>query len=74
MKQFFILILTFVGINMMAQTRPESYNYQRGLESMQNDKTEESLEFFNKEVKENPKNGYAYSWYFYWAKTSQLLG
>ena len=42
--------------------RPETYNYQRGMEALQNENTEEALEYFNKEVSENPKNGYAYSW------------
>lgn len=42
--------------------RPESYNYTRGVEAVQNDKTEEALEYLNKEVQENPENGYAYSW------------
>ena len=62
MKQLFVLFLTLFSVNMMAQQRPESYNYQRGLEAMQNEKIEESLDYFDKEVKENPKNGYAYSW------------
>lgn len=42
--------------------RPDSYNYQRGVEAIQKDNTEEALEYLNKEVSENPKNGYAYSW------------
>ena len=42
--------------------RPESYNYTRGVEAVQNDKTEEALEYLNKEVQDNPENGYAYSW------------
>ena len=62
MKKVLVIILTFVGINLMAQTRPDSYNYQRGLEAVQNEKTEEALEYFNKDVSENPKNGYSYSW------------
>ena len=62
MKKYLFLVLTFVGLNLMAQNRPESYNYQRGLEAVQNEKTEEALEYFNKDVKENPKNGYSYSW------------
>ena len=48
----------------MAQNikRPDSYNYQRGVEAMQNGNTEESLEFFKKDLQENPKNGYSYAW------------
>lgn len=42
--------------------RPETYNYLRGHEAMQEQKLEEALEYFNKDVKENPKNGYSYVW------------
>lgn len=42
--------------------RPESYNYQRGLEAMQDEKNDEAIDFFNKDLKENPKNGYSFSW------------
>lgn len=42
--------------------RPDSYNYTRGFEALENNKTEEALEYFNKEIKENPKNGYAFVW------------
>ena len=62
MKKYLFFILTIFGLNLMAQNRPESYNYQRGLEAVQNEKTEEALEYFNKDVKEDPKNGYSYSW------------
>ena len=49
-------------VNAQSVKRPESYNYQRGLEAMQDEKRQEALEFFNKHLKENPKNGYSYSW------------
>ena len=49
-------------VNAQSVKRPESYNYQRGLEAMQDEKRQEALEFFNKDLKENPKNGYSYSW------------
>lgn len=62
MKQFLFLILTFVSIHIMAQNRPETYNYKRGVEAIQNEKSEEALDFFNKDLAENPKNGYSYSW------------
>lgn len=42
--------------------RPESYNYQRGLEAMQEEKNEEAIDFFNKDLQDNPKNGYSLSW------------
>ena len=49
-------------VNAQSVKRPESYNYQRGLEAMQDEKRQEALDFFNKDLKENPKNGYSYSW------------
>ena len=61
-KILLALFLICVGINLKAQERPESYNYQRGLEAMQKENTEEALDYFSKDVKENPKNGYSYSW------------
>lgn len=42
--------------------RPTYYNYLRGVESVQKENTEEALEFFNKDIEENPKNGYSFSW------------
>lgn len=55
--------LLFTGLNSCAQSsRPESYNFKRGLEAYQSENTEEALEFFDKDVKENPRHGYSYSW------------
>lgn len=42
--------------------RPESYNYTRGVEAIQKEQYQEALEYLNKEVAENPKNGYAFVW------------
>ena len=65
MKNYLIMLLFAVAISATAQDkkgRPTSYNYMRGVEAVQNEKTEEALEFFNKDIQENPKNGYSYSW------------
>lgn len=42
--------------------RPESYNYQRGIELIQSDKLDEGIEFLQKELRQNAKNGYADAW------------
>lgn len=42
--------------------RPDSYNYTRGVEAIQKEQYQEALEYLNKEVDENPKNGYAFAW------------
>lgn len=69
MKQIIISMMLFIGIGQMfAQSsvkRPESYNYQRGIEAVQQEKMGEALEYFNKDVGENPKSGYPYMWMSY---------
>ena len=65
MRKTFVLIFTFLcTISVLAQDikRPESYNYTRGLEALQKENTEEALDYFNKEINDNPKNGYAFVW------------
>ncbi len=42
--------------------RPDTYNYNRGLEELNNNNEKEALNFFLKELENDPKNGYAYSW------------
>jgi len=65
MKKYMIIIL---GVTLClvsyAQNvkRPESYNYQRGLEAMQEEKNDEAIDYFNKDLKDNPTNGYSFSW------------
>lgn len=65
MRQIMIaamLLLGFCQIEAQNIKRPESYNYQRGREAMQEQKYDEAIEFFNKDIKENPKNGYSFVW------------
>ena len=57
-----VMTWSIMWVNAQSVKRPESYNYQRGLEAMQDEKRQEALGFFNKDLKENPKNGYSYSW------------
>ena len=42
--------------------RPTSYNYQRGIEAIENGDDEEGEKYLIQEIEENPKNGYAYAW------------
>jgi len=65
MKTFRCLILAAVccltiGLEASAQKikRPDSYNYQRGYEALQNEDYGEALEYFGKDLQENPKSGY----------------
>ncbi len=59
-----VLCIISVGMGVEAQNvkRPESYNYRRGVEACQNRQYKDALEYLNKELEENPKNGYAFSW------------
>lgn len=64
-KVFFIFfIVCLCGNTAIAQDikRPDSYNYIRGVEALQNEKYEEALDYLNKEINDFPKNGYAFSW------------
>lgn len=41
---------------------PDSENYNKGFDALQNNRIEEAFEYFTKEQEENPKNGYAWFW------------
>lgn len=64
-----ILLLSLVSLVLGSQItfsknikRPDTYNYNRGVEAIQNNNAEEALKYLNKELKENPDNGYALVW------------
>lgn len=42
--------------------RPNSYNYQRGVEALVEGEVATGIDYLNKELEENPKNGYALGW------------
>lgn len=65
MRKTLVFIFIFLcTINILAQDikRPDSSNYSRGLEALQKENAEEALDYFNKEINDNPKNGYAFVW------------
>lgn len=65
MRKIILFVLLIIGMcQVEAQNikRSESYNYQRGQEAMQEQKYDEAIEYFNKDLKENPKNGYSFVW------------
>ena len=70
MKRTYLLavIALLLGVQItFAQNvkRPDSYNYTRGVEAVQSNNFEEALEYLNKELEENPENGYALVWIAY---------
>ncbi len=65
MRNFFILLVLLccaVLVEAKDIKRPDSFNYTRGVEAYFNGDYETALGYLNKEVKDNPNNGYAYTW------------
>ena len=66
MKYVWCILLLFVAMSVSADDkkpeRPTSYNYMRGVEAIQNENIEEAIDYFKKDLQENPKNGYSFSW------------
>ena len=64
MRQFILSILVLCSSAMLADNikRPDSYNYNRGVEAISKNNTEEALDYLNKEIQEHPDNGYAFAW------------
>ena len=69
MKKFHLLTLALsfcLSTSLLAQKTnqyKESYNYKRAMELLDNDGDQnEAMDYLQKEVKEHPKNGYAYYW------------
>ena len=66
MKRLVILLIGLMGIaNALSARnvkRPDTYNYNRGVEALQNENMEEASEYLGKELEENPDNGYAWAW------------
>ncbi len=61
----FVVLLVCVTLAVDAKVvvgEPDSYNYNRGVEAFYKHDLDEALKYLNKEVKDNPNNGYAYSW------------
>ena len=64
MKKVVLLLIAFISVTVYAQTlkQPDTYNYNRGMEAFTNENYQEALDYFNKELVDNPKNGYAFVW------------
>lgn len=64
MRQFILSILVLCSSVILADNikRPDSYNYSRGVEAINNNNSEEALDYLNKEINEHPDNGYAFAW------------
>ena len=69
MKKVLFLTILYMMLSLasfaQSNKRPDSYNYNRAVEAIQNNNVEEALDYLKKEISEYPKNGYAYSWLAY---------
>ena len=59
-----VMVAMMATVSVCAQKvkRPNTYNYNRGVELVRNNELDEGLKYLEAELEENPKNGYAYSW------------
>lgn len=57
-----VCVLLSLATYSQSDKRPDSYNYNRAMEAIEKENVQEALEYLGKELKDNPKNGYAYSW------------
>ena len=66
MKRIFSIISAALVVCSMGfakePKRPESYNYQRGTELIHSKELDEGIGYLQKELWQNPKNGYAEAW------------
>lgn len=64
-RTLFILVAAIMGYTATFAKQPQeptSYNYQRGKELINSGEYEEGISVLQKELSDNPKNGYAYMW------------
>lgn len=55
------MALCFTGMGLFAKSStPDSYAYTRGVEAYQEDNYQEAYDWFNRELADNPGNGYAH--------------
>jgi hypothetical protein len=70
------IIALLLGLQVYAQNvkRPDTYYYNRGLECLREGKEADAYDYFENETRDNPKNGYAYTWMGYILYLNELYG
>ena len=53
---FFACVIVLCGCEKKVQNAPDRYNYQRAMEALEENNTEEAIEFCEKDLAENPKD------------------
>lgn len=64
-RTLLILVAAIMGYTVTFAKQPQaptSYNYQRGVAEAQDENYEEALRYLDLELKDSPKNAYAYLW------------
>lgn len=67
MKKIVCMVVAMIlSINIYAQKeydkRPSTYNYNRAVEELQKENYKSAMEYFDAELMDNPKNGWAIGW------------
>lgn len=57
-----VALIATASVSAQKVKRPDTYNYNRGVELLNNGEYDEGVEYLESELSENPKNGYAYIW------------
>ncbi len=70
------LITVLLGVQLFAQNvkRPDTYYYNRGFECLREGKEADAYDYFEKETRDNPKNGYAFAWMGYILYDNEMYG
>lgn len=54
------IVMLFLNMSMVCAQTTDGYAFQRAIEEYRNGNTASAIEWFDKEIKEHPNNGYAY--------------
>lgn len=76
-KILLVLCCLLTSWGALAQTnvkRPDTYNYQLGIEAYKEGRYRDSFDYFEKELAKNPKNGYAMLWEAYIYHANKMYG
>lgn len=76
-KIILALCCLWAAYGALAQTsvkRPVTYNYQLGIEAYNDGRFRDSFDYFEKELAQNPKNGYAMLWEAYIYDANKMYG
>lgn len=76
-RKIILVICLLTVSDTFAQTnvkRPDTYNYQLGIEAYKEGRYRDSFDYFEKELAQNPKNGYAMLWEAYIYHANKMYG